>query len=150
MDYETITYEILEPGIGILTLNRADRYNAVNQRMMEDLEHFWHERENDVDTRIIMLKGNGEKGFCAGLDMKEAMQIQQHMNSHQFYQAQCRMVRLMLKMRQVPQVIICVVHGAAAGIGFSFAMRGWKCIVQYFIWRYDGLAVARAKWLFGK
>ena len=25
-------------------------------------------------------------------------------------------------MRQVPQVIICLVHGAAAGIGFSFAM----------------------------
>jgi enoyl-CoA hydratase/carnithine racemase len=32
------------------------------------------------------------------------------------------MGKLMLKMRQVPQVIICSVHGAAAGIGFSFAL----------------------------
>lgn len=122
MHNETILYEILEPGIGILTLNRPNAYNAVSQRMMEELEHFWSVRENDVDTRVVVLRGNGEKGFCAGLDMKEAMQIQEHMNSHQFYHAQCRMGRLMLKMRQVPQVIICLVHGAAAGIGLSFAL----------------------------
>lgn len=122
MKYETIVYETLEPGIGLLSLNRPNTYNAVNQRMMEELEHFWSARENDVDTRIVLLRGNGDKGFCAGLDMKEAMQLQQHMNAHRFYHAQCRMGRLMLKMRQVPQVIVCMVHGAAAGIGFSFAM----------------------------
>lgn len=122
MNYETIAYETLEPGIGLLALDRPNTYNAVNQRMMEELEHFWSVRENDVDTRIVLLRGNGDKGFCAGLDMKEAMQLQQHMDAHRFYHAQCRMGRLMLKMRQVPQVIVCMVHGAAAGIGFSFAM----------------------------
>jgi len=122
MRYETIVYETLEPGIGMLTLNRPNTYNAVSQRMMEELEHCWSERENDVDTRVILLRGSGDKGFCAGLDMKEAMAIQEHMSSHQFYHAQCRMGRLMLKMRQVPQVIVCMVHGAAAGIGFSFAL----------------------------
>jgi enoyl-CoA hydratase/carnithine racemase len=44
------------------------------------------------------------------------------MNSLQFYQSQSRMGRLMLKMRQVPQIIVCIVHGAAAGIGLSFAL----------------------------
>ncbi|HOS97033.1 MAG TPA: enoyl-CoA hydratase/isomerase family protein [Deltaproteobacteria bacterium] len=122
MDYDTILYETLEPGIGVLTLNRPERYNAVSQHMMEELEGFWLERENDTDTRIVLLRGNGEKGFCAGLDMKEALEIQQHMDAHRFYHAQCRMGRLMLKMRQVPQVIVCMVHGAAAGIGFSFAL----------------------------
>jgi enoyl-CoA hydratase/carnithine racemase len=122
MQYETIVYETHAPGIGILTLNRPQKYNAVNQHMMEDLEHFWSERENDVDTHVIILKGNGAKGFCAGLDMNEALQLPHKMNSHQFYHAQGRMAKLMLKMRQVPQVIICIVHGAAAGIGFSFAL----------------------------
>jgi len=122
MRYETVVYETVEPGIGMLTLNRPNTYNAVSQRMMEELEHCWSERENDVDTRVILLRGSGDKGFCAGLDMKEALQIQEHMNSHQFYHAQCRMGRLMLKMRQIPQVIVCMVHGAAAGIGFSFAL----------------------------
>jgi enoyl-CoA hydratase/carnithine racemase len=122
MNYETILYETLEPGIGILTLNRPQKYNAVNQRMMMDLEHFWSACENDVDTHVIILKGSGEKGFCAGLDMNDVAQLYEQMNSHQFYHAQARMAKLMLRMRQVPQIIVCMVHGAASGIGFSFAL----------------------------
>lgn len=122
MGYDTIGYEICEPGIGILSLNRPEKYNAVNQHMMKELEHFWSDRENDMDTRVILLKGNGEKGFCAGLDMTEAMEMRHTMNSHQFYHAQARMAKLMLKMRQAHQIIVCVIHGAAAGIGFSFAL----------------------------
>jgi len=122
MQYETIQYETAEPGIGVLTLNRPRKYNAVNQAMMKELEHFWAERENDPDTRIVLLKGNGEKGFCAGLDMEEGLELQKTMNSLQFYQSQARMGRLMLKMRQVPQIVVCIVHGAAAGIGLSFAL----------------------------
>jgi enoyl-CoA hydratase/carnithine racemase len=38
------------------------------------------------------------------------------------YDAQVRMSRLMLAMRQAPQPIICCVHGAAAGLGFSMTM----------------------------
>ncbi|HOD27896.1 MAG TPA: enoyl-CoA hydratase/isomerase family protein [Syntrophales bacterium] len=122
MQYETIQYEAAEAGIGVLTLNRPRKYNAVNQAMMKELEHFWSERENDPDTRIVLLKGNGEKGFCAGLDMEEGLELQKTMNSLQFYQSQARMGRLMLKMRQVPQIVVCIVHGAAAGIGLSFAL----------------------------
>jgi enoyl-CoA hydratase/carnithine racemase len=122
MQYETIQYETAEAGIGVLTLNRPRKYNAVNQAMMKELEQFWAERENDPDTRIVLLKGNGEKGFCAGLDMEEGLELQKTMNSLQFYQSQARMGRLMLKMRQVPQIIVCIVHGAAAGIGLSFAL----------------------------
>ncbi|HAR97564.1 MAG TPA: enoyl-CoA hydratase [Syntrophus sp. (in: bacteria)] len=122
MQYETIQYETAEAGIGILTLNRPRKYNAVNQTMMKELEQFWAVRENDPDTRIVLLKGNGEKGFCAGLDMEEGLELQKTMNSLQFYQSQARMGRLMLKMRQVPQIIVCIVHGAAAGIGLSFAL----------------------------
>jgi len=122
MSFETIEYNVSEAGIGVLTLNREDKYNAVNQQMMKDLEIFWAEMENDVNTHVVILRGKGEKGFCAGLDMQEGMQIQQQMNSYQFYHSQSRMGKLMLKMRQVPQIIICVVHGAAAGIGFSFAL----------------------------
>ena len=122
MQYETIQYETAEPGIGVLTLNRPRKYNAVNQAMMKELEHFWAERENDPDTRIVLLKGNGEKGFCAGLDMEEGLELQKTMNSLQFYHSQARMGRLMLKMRQVPQIVVCIVHGAAAGIGLSFAL----------------------------
>ncbi len=122
MDYETIEYEVVEKGIGILSLNRPRRYNSVSYRMMEELEAFWRDRMDDLDTHVIILRGNGERGFCAGLDMKEAMKMLPDMNMDQFYRYQSRMGRLNLAMRQVPQPIICAVHGPAAGLGFSFAL----------------------------
>jgi enoyl-CoA hydratase/carnithine racemase len=75
MEYETLEYNLMEEGIGALFLNRPHVYNAVNQKMVEELEAFWKERLYDLDTHIIILRGNGDKGFCAGLDLKETMEI---------------------------------------------------------------------------
>jgi len=122
MTYETIEYETVEPGIGLLSLNRPRIYNSVNHKMMEELESFWQERVHDLDTHVILLRGNGDKGFCAGLDMREAMKMTPQMNTDQFYAFQSRLARLTLGMRRAPQPIICMVHGAGAGLGFSFAM----------------------------
>lgn len=122
MNYETIAYETLEEGIGILSLNRPRRYNSVNQTMMVELEAFWRDRLYDLDTRVIVLKGNGEKGFCAGLDMKESMKEIPAMNADLFYRFQARLARLNLAMRQAPQPIVAAVHGPAVGLGFSFAL----------------------------
>ena len=122
MAYETIEYEIKEKGVSILSLNRPRRYNLVNQKMMEELEGFWSERQYDLDTHVLILRGNGEKGFCAGLDMKEMIKILPEMGTDQFYRFQSRLGRLNLAMRRTPQPIICAVHGPAAGLGFSFAL----------------------------
>ena len=75
MDYETIEYHIIDDGIGMLSLNRPRRYNSVNQKMAEELEAFWRDRLNDLDTHVIVLKGNGDRNFCAGLDMKAVMKM---------------------------------------------------------------------------
>ena len=122
MNYETIEYESKDEGIGILSLNRPRRYNSVSHQMMEELEAFWKERLYDLDTHVLILKGNGDRGFCAGLDMKENVKMAPDMNTDQFYRFQARLARLNLAMRQAPQPIICAVHGAAAGLGFSFAL----------------------------
>ena len=122
MDFETIEYSVAEEGIGVLALNRPRRYNSVNHQMMKELETFWQERFFDLDTHVIIMKGNGERGFCAGLDMKEMMKRAPEMNVDQFYRFQVRLARLTLAMRRVPQPIVCAVHGAAVGLGFSFAL----------------------------
>ena len=122
MKYETIEYEIIETGIGILSLNRPRKYNAVNFVMMEELEAFWKERLYDLETHVVVLKGNGQRGFCAGLDMKEIMKTAPDMTPDACYRSQARLARLNLAMRQAPQPIVAAIHGAAAGLGFSFAM----------------------------
>ncbi len=122
MNYETIKYETPEKGLGILTLNRAPNYNAINHKMMEELEDFWRERLYDLETVVIILRGEGEKGFCAGLDMKETAAMAPGMSVHEFYRFQARLARINLHMRRAPQPIITTVHGAACGQGFSFVL----------------------------
>ena len=131
MEYETIEYNLMEEGIGTLILDRPHVYNAVNQKMVEELEAFWKERLYDLDTHVIILKGSGDKGFCAGLDLKETMEITPDMNTDRFYRFQARLARLNLAMRQAPQPIICAVHGAAAGIGFSFALASDVRVISH-------------------
>lgn len=122
MNFETIEYHVAEEGIGVLALNRPRKYNSVNQQMMVELEEFWRERLYDLETRVIILKGNGKRGFCAGLDMRETMKIAPQMNTEEFYRFQVRLARLLLAMRRAPQPIIAAIHGAAVGLGFSFAL----------------------------
>jgi len=122
MSYNTIKFEIVEDGIGRLTLNRPEVYNAVSHEMMEELEAFWKERLYDLDTKVIVLDGGEAKGFCAGLDMKDTAKFAPKMNVAEFYRFQSRLARINLAMRRAPQPIIAAVHGAAAGQGFSFVL----------------------------
>lgn len=122
MNYQTIKYEVVEKGIGQLSLNRPQLYNAINNTMVEELESFWRDRLYDLDTVVIIFKGEGEKGFCAGLDMKEIGAEVAKYSPAESYRFQARLARINLAMRRAPQPIIAAVHGAAAGQGFSMTM----------------------------
>lgn len=121
--YNTIQWEIVEKGLGVLTLNRPKAYNSVNGEMLDELDAFWRTRLYDLETLVIILKGAGEKGFCAGLDMKFTVEnAEQFGKPNELYKFQARLGRLNLGMRRAPQPIIGLIHGAAAGLGFSFAL----------------------------
>ncbi len=107
---------------GYLTLNRPDKYNSFNFEMVEELESFLHDRMYDDSVGVIVLDGGEAKGFCAGLDTETYAPAIMAMKPVEAYNAQARMSRLFLAMRRIPQPIICCIHGAAAGIGFSLAM----------------------------
>jgi len=121
MEYDTLNYE-QKDAIGVLTLNRPEHLNAVNQKMIDELEGFWTKKMYDLDTRVLILTGAGDRAFCAGLDMKEAPQEMSKCSPGELYQFQMKISRLQLLMRQVPQPIICAIHKSAVGVGFSFAM----------------------------
>ena len=120
-DYQTILYETRDK-VGLLTLNRPQAVNAMNEAMISELEDFWAARRADFETRVIIFSGAGEKGFCSGLDLKEASERLFKADLKTMYRVQTRISRLILAMRQAPQPIIGVIHGAAVGGGLSFAL----------------------------
>ncbi len=123
MAYETLLYEV-EGAVGTLTLDRPKSVNAVNRQMMEELIDFWERRHTDFDTSVIVLAGAGEKGFCAGLDLKDATEgySQDGMSPENIYRKQARFSTILKLMRTCPQPVIAAVHGYAMGAGLSFAM----------------------------
>ncbi|MBF0302582.1 MAG: enoyl-CoA hydratase/isomerase family protein [Desulfamplus sp.] len=108
--------------IGRITLNRPLKYNAFDFKMVQEFEQLMNQLRYDAETTVVILDGGDAKGFCAGLDMETYGPEIFAMMPVKAYEAQARMSRLFLAMRQIPQPVICCVHGAAAGIGFSLAM----------------------------
>mgnify|MGYP000229742100 FL=1 len=72
MNFETIKFELKENGIGILTLNRPDKLNAMSFQMIKDLHALFDSLMVNLDCRVVILKAEG-RAFCAGLDLKESM-----------------------------------------------------------------------------
>src|SRR5579871_3732410 len=72
-EFETITFEEGDDGVGVVTLNRPDVHNAFNSLMQRELHTLWRALRRHDDVRCIVLTGAGEKAFCTGIDRMEQM-----------------------------------------------------------------------------
>jgi enoyl-CoA hydratase len=70
MNYQNITVETRE-GVAIVTVNRPDKLNALNDRTMEELDAAFAALGSDAGVRGVILTGAGEKAFVAGADIGE-------------------------------------------------------------------------------
>ena len=121
MQHETILYSEKDH-IGLLTLNRPGTLNALNQKMIEELDALLDGLCRNDGARVLIITGSGEKGFCSGMDMQESAAQLFEASPEMIYTYQNLASRLFYKMRLIPQPVIAAVHGAASGAGFSFAL----------------------------
>jgi enoyl-CoA hydratase len=70
MAYEHILIE-REDGVGIVTLNRPDKLNAMNRKLSGELREAVKELDGDEGIGCIVVTGAGEKAFSAGGDIHE-------------------------------------------------------------------------------
>ncbi|WP_162799300.1 enoyl-CoA hydratase-related protein [Nocardioides sp. 616] len=110
---EAVTLTV-EDGVGIITLNRPDRLNAMDPAMQEGLPARLHQAADDDEIRVILLTGAG-RGFCAGADLEVLSGLgdgdKVEMPGREFLVA-----------RTIAKPVIGVVNGACAGIGLVFAL----------------------------
>jgi enoyl-CoA hydratase len=69
MDYQTIKVE-QDGAVGILTLNRPERLNAISQTMLEEIQTACDRLENDDTVRVVVVTGAG-KAFSSGFDLQD-------------------------------------------------------------------------------
>jgi enoyl-CoA hydratase/carnithine racemase len=69
-NFEVLIYEKRD-GVAYITLNRPRALNAYNIRMRDELFEVLGAIRDDSEVRVTVLKGAGEKAFCAGADLTE-------------------------------------------------------------------------------
>jgi enoyl-CoA hydratase/carnithine racemase len=66
-----VLFQVVEPHIALVTINRPEARNAVNGAVAAGLESAVERIENDPDLWAAILTGAGPHAFCAGADLKE-------------------------------------------------------------------------------
>jgi enoyl-CoA hydratase len=123
--YRTFVFKEIEPSVGLVTLNRPDKLNAINVEMLDDFNELFAALCDDDKIRVLIITGEG-RGFCAGADLNDALAHKDAdaLSDPEKYLrlAQERYAALILGLRKIPQPVIAAVNGPAAGGGFSVAL----------------------------
>ncbi len=69
-DFEAIIYE-KQDDVGYVTLNRPQALNTYNIQMRDELYQVLAAIKDDPGVRVVILKGAGDRAFCAGADLTE-------------------------------------------------------------------------------
>lgn len=107
-----------EGALGVLTLNRQERLNAINREMTGELQDAVTRLEADGDVRVLIVTGAG-RAFCAGADIKERAERLDDMAAARTSAALSPTFR---RLERLPQVSVAAVNGVAAGGGLELAM----------------------------
>src|SRR5579859_7863823 len=70
MAYDYILSETRD-GVGLITLNRPEKLNALSYGLMKELDHALTGYEADDDIKAVVITGAGDRAFSAGADIHE-------------------------------------------------------------------------------
>ena len=104
-----------------LTLNRADKRNAIDRRMIAELKAAIETMDLAADVRIVAIRGAG-KDFCAGLDLNELLESAD-LTPAENEQRAWDLGEVFVRLRKLPKVVVAVVEGRclAGGCGLATA-----------------------------
>jgi enoyl-CoA hydratase len=107
-----------DDGIATLTINRPEALNALNGKLLREIEHCLWELGGNAEVKVVIITGAGDKAFVAGADIKEMMA----MNSHQGHMFALAGQRVVLAIKRMRKPVIAAVNGFALGGGLELAL----------------------------
>jgi enoyl-CoA hydratase len=120
MDYEHLIVRQDGPALWV-TMNRPERLNALNRRLVEELRDLFVGLYWRHEIRTVVLAGAG-RGFCAGLDLKERDTGNARAGVSEGLVRQRSISEIVIAMRRCPQPIVALVDGPASGGGMALAL----------------------------
>jgi len=119
MSEPVITIQRID-AVGVITLNRPARMNALNTELVVGLCEALSELSSEQSVRAILIKGAGP-GFCAGADLSP----EQNLNGSGAALAEnmrANLNPLIVAISSAAKPVIAAVHGSAAGAGAGIAL----------------------------
>lgn len=110
--------------VGWIVLNRPDQINAINDDIRRGVPAALAELDSDPSVRVIVIRGAGERGFCAGADIKErratesSIQVRRRMQKSRWIEA----------LDRTEKPVIAAIHGYCMGGGMELALA---CDVRF-------------------
>jgi len=118
MAYANIRFEAATDGVVLITIQRPEKLNALNNATMEELDDAFRRVEEEHDHRGLILTGAGEKAFVAGADINELSEATP-------LEGKARCLRdqaIMRRLESSSKPSIAAINGYALGGGLELAM----------------------------
>lgn len=116
--FKTLTIETDDSGIAVLTINRPDKLNALNDEVLNELADVFKQIQVDNEIKGVLLTGAGDKAFVAGADIKELSELDERSGRMTSQKGQ----QIFQVIEDTRKPVIAVVNGYALGGGSELAM----------------------------
>ena len=116
----------IEDGIATVSLNRADKLNAIDMEMFHALNNVSLQLRKQKALRVVIVKGNGED-FCSGLDIKDVLASRSNALKllWKWLPGQANLAqRVCINWRRLPVPVIMQIEGRCWGGGLQIALGG--------------------------
>lgn len=121
-DYVNLLVEVDESrGVALITINRADKLNALNHFLLNELDAALDEVANHSRVWALVITGAGNKAFVAGADIGELAALEGKSDGIEFARFG---QRIFARIERLPIPVIMAINGYALGGGCELALTG--------------------------
>ncbi len=110
----------IKEGVGVITLNRPEKRNALSPELIGELTEMVHRMEENPDVSVVVMKANG-KAFCAGADLAYLQSLESNSFEENLEDSQ-HLAGLFQSLYSFKKPLITAIQGPAIAGGCGLAL----------------------------
>jgi enoyl-CoA hydratase/carnithine racemase len=123
MESELVTWTVSD-GIGIITLNRPEKRNAINEEVLEGIQKAFADLSLSLEARIILLQGAGP-AFSAGIDFTHLAAVNREDGRApgiRFREGVDTIQAILNRIERIEKPVVAKIQGFCGGLGLELAL----------------------------